>query len=233
MSKSRKAEVLVPPKKRRITPGIVVVVVLLLVLAGGVGVQYWRSNSGVSVENADAPEPTIITGPGTDGQGVTFGKADAKATIDVYLDFRCPHCEEFEAESGAAINTLVDEGKVKVTYWPMDFVSKDNSPRLANAWACAAAEGKPRSYSDGLFGSFEKAWSEKQLLALGKALKINTPEFETCVKTNGQAKWVESIQGAADKRGVTGTPTVFVNGKKLNDDQLNPQAIMVAVASAA
>ncbi|MFC0625188.1 DsbA family protein [Kribbella deserti] len=229
MSKSRKAELLTPPKKRRITPGVVVLVVLLLVLAGGVGVQYWRSNSGVSVENADAPEPAVITGPGTDGQGVTFGKADAKTTIEVYLDFRCPHCKEFEDEAGEAINKYIDEGRAKVTYWPMDFVSKDNSPRIANAWGCAAAQGKARSYSDEIFRSFEKSWTEEQLLALGKALKIDNADFNKCVTENGQAKWIESIQTASQQRGIESTPTVFVNGKKID---ASAQALQVAVAAA-
>ena len=215
--------------RRRISAGVVVVIILILVLAAGVGVQWWRTNSGVSVDNANAPEPTMITPPGTSGVGVTVGQPNAKATIDLYLDFRCPHCKDFEDKTGPAINELVDSGAAKVTYWPMDFVNPDASPRLANAWACAAAAGKARSYSDELFKSFEKTWTTDQLLELGKELGIGNQTFDTCVRDNSQAGWVDSIQGAAQQRGVTATPTVFVNGNKLGDDQLTPEGIRAAV----
>ena len=90
--------------KRRISPGIIVVIVLVLALAGGVGVQYWRGHSKVEVSSNGKPEPTVITGPGTSGKGVTVGNADAKVHIDIYLDFRCPHCAEFEEASGATVD---------------------------------------------------------------------------------------------------------------------------------
>ncbi|MEV6287044.1 thioredoxin domain-containing protein [Kribbella sp. NPDC051770] len=232
MSKSKTpVNPLLESKKRRIGPGVVVVVILVLALGAGVGVQYWRSNSGVSVSGGGT-EPAVITGPGTNGQGVKVGQASAKVNIDVYLDFRCPHCKDFEDESGDAIDKLVDDGTATLTYWPMMFVNPDNSPRLANAFAAAAAEGKARSYANELYADFAKSWTEEQLIELGKQLKVDDAKFEAAVKDNSHAGWLESVAQAADNRKVEGTPTVFVNDKQLPADALTPEGITAAVTEA-
>lgn len=217
-------------KRWRPSVGLVVVVVLLLALGTGVGVQYWRSNSGVNVDANGAVEPPLITGPGTSGKGVTVGKQGAKTQIDLYLDYRCPHCKDFEEEAGGTIDKLVDEGKATVTYHPMTFVNPDASPRLANGFACAAAAGKPRSYNDQLYAGYAKAWSNDQLVELGSELGITDPAFEQCVRGNNQGGWLESVGKAAETRGVNQTPTVFVNGKQLPEDQMTPEGVLAAAS---
>jgi protein-disulfide isomerase len=214
--------------QRRIGPGAIVVGILILVLAGGVAIQYWRTNSGVDLKNAGA-EPAMITGPGSGGQGVTVGSADAKAKIDVYVDFRCPHCKDFEEEVGPTINQLVDEGKAQLTYNPLAFVNEEASPRLANAFGCAAAAGKARGFHDQLFADFVKSWTTDQLLELGKKLGITDSGFETCVRDGGQRSWIEAVGKAAEARGVTGTPAVYVNGKVLPEDDQTPEKLKAAV----
>jgi protein-disulfide isomerase len=222
---------LVDQEPRRLNAGVIVVVVLVLALGAGVGVQYWRGHSTVTVDETSAPEPALITGPGTDGKGVTVGKQGAKAHIDLYLDFRCPHCKDFEDESGPTIDKLVDDGAATVTYWPLAFVNRDASPRLANAFANAAAAGKARAYANQLYSSFEKSWTTDQLLQLGNQLGIGDAKFQQGVKDDNYAKWLDAVAKAADARGVTGTPTVFVNNKMLNDDQLNPSGLTAAVGA--
>jgi protein-disulfide isomerase len=222
---------LVDHKPPRLSAGVIVVVVLVLALGAGVGVQYWRGHSAVTLDANIAPEPALITGPGTDGKGVTVGKQGAKAHIDLYLDFRCPHCKDFEDETGATIDKLLNDGTATVTYWPLAFVNPDSSPRLANAFANAAAAGKARSYADQLYGSFEKSWTTDQLLQLGTQLGINDAKFEQGLTDDNYANWLDSIGKAADARGVTGTPTVFVDNKMLTADQLTPDGLAAAVGA--
>jgi protein-disulfide isomerase len=226
------ANPLLQSKRRRIGPGVIVVIVLLLALGGGVGVQYWRSHSGVSVTSSGTPEPTVITGPTSNGQGVKVGKAEAKVNIDLFVDFRCPHCEEFESQSGSTIDQLVESGTATVTYWPLTFVSPD-SPRLANAFAAAAANGKAQSYANEIYADFSKSWTDDQLIELGKQLGIDDAKFEAAIKDNTYGGWLDSIGQAATTRKVEGTPTVFVNDKLLAADVLTPEGIQKAVIGAA
>ncbi|WP_328999038.1 DsbA family protein [Kribbella sp. NBC_00709] len=215
--------------KRRISPGIVVVIVLVLALAGGVGVQYYRGHSKVEVSSNGRAEPTVITGPGTSGKGVTVGQAGAKVNIDLYLDFRCPHCAEFEESTGTTVDKLVQDGKATLTYWPLQFVNPDASPRLANAFAAAAANGKALSFADEMYGDFSKSWTTDQLIELGKQLGVGDAKFQQALQDNTYAGWLESVGKAADDRGVTGTPTVYVNGKQLPADQLSADGLQQAV----
>jgi len=224
---------LLQQNKRRISPGIVVVIVLVLALAAGVGVQYYRGHSKVEVSSNGRPEPAVITGPGTSGKGITVGKAGAKVNIDLYLDFRCPHCAEFEEKTGATIDKLVQDGTATLTYWPLQFVNPDASPRLANAFAAAAANGKALSFADEMYGDFSKSWTTDQLIELGKQLDVGDEKFQQALQDNTYAGWLESVGKAADERGVTGTPTVYVNGKQLPADQLSSEGLQNAVDAVA
>lgn len=233
MSKSKSkgpGNPLVQEKKRRIGPGIVIVGVVVLALVAAVGVDYWRKHSSVEVSSNGRTEPAVITGPGTNGEGVKVGKADARTNIDLYLDFRCPHCAEFEEKVGPALDELVEDGTVTLTYWPMTFVNPDASPRLANAFAAAAANGKALSYADEMYADFTKAWTADQLVELGKKLGIDDAKFETAIKDNSYQGWLDSISKASDTRKVTGTPTVFVNDKQLSAEQLTVDGIKAAVS---
>ncbi|HET6739964.1 MAG TPA: thioredoxin domain-containing protein [Kribbella sp.] len=219
--------------KRRVPPGIIVVIVLVLALGAGVGVQYYRGHSKVEVTSSGRPEPAVITGPGTSGKGVTVGKTGAKVNIDLYLDFRCPHCAEFEKDSGGVVDKLVEDGTATLTYWPLQFVNPDSSPRLANAFAAAAANGKALSFADELYGDFSKSWTTDQLIELGKQLDVGDAKYQQALQDNTYAGWLESVGKAADDRGVTGTPTVFVNGKQLQGDQLSAEGLQKAVGEIA
>ena len=223
---------LLPQNKRRISPGIIVVLVLVLALGAGVGVQYWRGHSKVEVSSNGRPEPTVIEGPGTSGKGVTVGKEGAKAHIDLYLDFRCPHCAEFEEQTGATIDKLVQDGTATLTYWPLAFVNPDASPRLANAFAAAAANGKALSYADEMYGDFSKSWTTDQLIELGKQLGMDDAKFTQAVQNTQYGSWIDSVAKAADDRGVTGTPTVYINDKALDAEQLTPEGLQQAVDAA-
>ncbi|QNE22287.1 thioredoxin domain-containing protein [Kribbella qitaiheensis] len=220
---------LLPEKRKRLSPGIVVVVVLVLAIVAAVGVDYWRKHSKVEVTASGKPEPTVITGPGTDGKGVTVGKAGAKTNIDMYFDFRCPHCEEFEQATGSTLDQLVEDGTATITYWPLAFVSPQDSPRLANAFAASAANGKALSFVDAVYGDFSKAWTTDQLLELGKQLGVDDAKFQAAVSGNTYAGWLDSISNASNDRKVTGTPTVFVNDKLLDADKMTPDGIKAAV----
>lgn len=223
------ANPLQPRPKRRISTGIVVAIVLVLALGAGVGVQYYRGHSKVEVSSPGRTEPAVITGPGTSGKGVTVGKSGAKVNIDLYLDFRCPHCAEFEKASGATIDKLVEDGTATLTYWPLRFVSPDASARLANAFAAAAANGKALSFADELYADFSKSWTPGQLNSLGTQLGVGDAKFQQALRDNTYAGWLDSVSKAADDRGVTETPTVYVNGKQLPTDQLTAGGLQKAV----
>ncbi len=199
----------------------VVLVVLVLALVSMVGVDYWRSHSPVHVDTA-RPEPAVISGPGTAGRGVTIGKAGATTNYDLYLDFRCGACREFDETAGATLDRLVEDGTATLTYWPMTITHSD-SPQLATAFAVAAAGGHARGFVRAIYDDPDKAWTEDQLVELGN--KLGVPRFREALAANGYQGWLASLEETTVEREVLELPTVFVNNRKLRADQLTPEGL--------
>jgi protein-disulfide isomerase len=175
---------------------------------------------------------------------ILAAKPGAKAPkLEVFEDFQCPICHEFENSSGNTIKRLAAEGKVNVLYYPFWLFKlqpepvRGNSQRAANAALCAPAD-KWLPYQDLIFkhqpAEVSKGFSNKDLIGWGKSLGF-IPEFAQCV--NGlqkQGQLDQMTKYAEETRKVTGTPTVFLNGQSvdLNNTLLSPKALEKAILAA-
>jgi protein-disulfide isomerase len=165
-----------------------------------------------------------------EGGGVTFGQAEAPVEVDVWLDFLCPHCKEFEDANGATIDELVAAGEAKVTYHPVTYTGRNYSARANNAFACAVDAGEGEAYFKALFVSPQQ-WTDNALVELGESVGLEG-DFESCVRDDTYDDWSGSVTDAATASGdITGTPTVHVNGEVLED--WTPEGIRNAVQTAA
>ena len=59
-------------------------------------------------------------------------------TVDLYEDFQCPICKQFEEKSGDLVKRLAGEGKIKVNFHLLGFVNPEGSVRAAAAGRCRA-----------------------------------------------------------------------------------------------
>jgi protein-disulfide isomerase len=175
---------------------------------------------------------------------VTMAKAGVNVPLlEIFEDFQCPICKEFENASGGTIKRLAAEGKVKAVYRPFQLFQEEplssNSRRAANAALCAPA-GKWVSYHDALYKfqppEGKKGFSNKDLVAWAGDLGITGPTFGPCVNDAQKSGQVDQMtQYATGQRKVTGTPTVYLNGQelKLQSQLLNPTALEQAITAAA
>ena len=141
-------------------------------------------------------------------------------TLDIYEDFQCPICKDFEGVNLKYINSLVTEKKANVKYHILSFIG-DESVRAANASACANDEGKFLEFHAGMYGNQPKTensqeWSDKRIIEIAKVSGITGKTFESCVKDQKYITWVEKVAQAGSQAKVNSTPTVFVNGKEIN-----------------
>ena len=156
-----------------------------------------------------------------DGYAITFNTEDKTLpVVDVYEDFQCPICQQFEALNGKYITSLITEKKATVKFHVLSFIGEE-SVRAANAAACANDEGKFVDLHLGLYanqpGSENSgAWTNDRLIAIAKAQGISGSTFENCVKDLKYQGWVSKVAEAGSKSGVNSTPTVFVNGKEID-----------------
>ncbi len=180
-----------------------------------------------------------ITGGPTTGKTSDRGPADAKVTVAVYSDFQCPHCKSYvESVEKQLLAEYVDTGKVHYDYRHYIVISRESAD-AANASECAAEQGFFWAYHDLLFDQQgvqgRDTVSKTNLKAFGKRIEgLNLSQFDACVDSG---KYIEQVyremQTGTDK-GVTGTPAVFVNEKKLDngqDYQLVKAAIEAALAN--
>jgi protein-disulfide isomerase len=171
-----------------------------------------------------------------DGYGIVLNPS-AKPTIDVYIDYQCPACKNFELINGGYLNEVIAQNKAKVVYHPMTFIGPE-SILAANAAACAADENEFVDMNLALFqgqASSENSgkWQNDTLLNLGKSVGINSAKFEKCIKDGNYVKWTGNVSAASAKANINSTPTIFVNGKQLdrNTEYGDPVKFRAALAA--
>ncbi|MEU7469762.1 thioredoxin domain-containing protein [Streptomyces sp. NPDC044984] len=192
---------------------------------------------GVVAANSGGDDETEAAGPvvapsgalGKDGLAIPVGKESAKATLEVWEDFRCPACKVFEQNYSPTIHELTDSGQLKVEYHLVTLIDNGmggtGSRNAANAAACAQDAGKFAAYHDVLFEnqpmeSDDAFADDDRLIELaGKVDGLDTPAFRTCVEDGTHNSWVAKSHEAFQKGAFTGTPTVMYEGKNINQDR--------------
>lgn len=206
--------------------------VLLLILAAfliGIlvtKVQYLEKGQGSSVPTAQVQDQQAQQGlqPGQKvdvktGPLPVLGKNDAKVTVIEFADFQCPFCEKWFTESGAnLIKDYVNTGKVKFAYRHFAFLGEESN-WAAEASECANEQGKFWQYHDFLFknqnGENQGAFTKDKLKGFAANLGLNTTQFNSCLDSGKFVSRVTDDTSAGQVAGVTGTPTIFVNGQAL------------------
>jgi protein-disulfide isomerase len=131
---------------------------------------------------------------------------------------------------------MIAENKIRLVWHPLGFLNSQTSPagystRAANAAACAADAGKLKEYGEALFANQPAeggpGLTDDQLVDLGGPVGLNAPSFAQCVRDMKYRDWVSNVNDQAARRGVFQTPTVYVNGRVL--EQPTAQNLSAAV----
>ncbi|AUY52864.1 thioredoxin domain-containing protein [Streptomyces sp. CB01881] len=199
----------------------------VLALAAGAALAVGGS-SGSGDAAANGPLVTPANAGGADGTVITYGKADAPHALEIYEDFRCPYCEQLETTNGKTIQQLADAGTYKIEYHLATFLDQGlggKGSRTALAAAGAALnEGvdKFKQFHDVLYANQPDERNDgfadvNRLLDLaGQVPGLKTDAFVKAVQDGTYAPWANQVNKAFDKSGVTGTPTVRLDGQKLD-----------------
>ncbi len=168
--------------------------------------------------NASSTTPPVTTvPPGITQSGQTRGEASAPVTIDEWADFQCPACGVFARQTEPQlIQTYVAKGQVKIVFHNFAFLGRESN-WAAEAALCAGESGKFFEFHDRLYaaqaGENQGAFAKDKLKKMGSDLGLG-PSFATCVDSGKYAQSVRDEQNVGVGKGVSKTPTLFVNGKK-------------------
>ena len=197
----------------------VVAIVIAVAVIGGALYLTGQGKAKQPLGSPYAPVGSAITPTSIATNGLTLGNADAKHTIDIYEDFQCPVCRDFTVDTEPqVIATYVQTGMAKFVFH--DFLVIDNntggteSLDAANAARCASDQGKFWVMHDWLYANqyseASGAFTKDRLKAIGKMVGLaDLTKFNTCVD---QDTHVTEIQAEKIPAGVSGTPTMIVDG---------------------
>jgi protein-disulfide isomerase len=223
-------------RRRTVVGGVTAAVVLVVAVVVAIVVQTSRTSTSA--------EAAVPAGAVDDGTTVVVGSADAPVTVDVYEDFQCPVCKSFEDAAGSTLAQLVDDGTAQVHYHGMAFLdhasTTEYSTRALNAAAAVLDAAGPdafQAFHDLLFANQPaeggSGLTDDQLVELAAQAGATGDAVEQQIRDRTYADWVETVTDRASKDGVTGTPTVFVDGERLDQAQLTAEGIQAAVTAAA
>ena len=149
--------------------------------------------------------------------GNTLGNANAPVTLEVYADFQCPACGQFDRQTlPQIIDKYVNTGKVKVVFNHFAFIG-DESTRAAEASECANDQGKFWDFASLLYnnqaGENQGAFSDANLAKFAQQLGLDMAKYNQCMTSHLHLAKIQSSTQNGTIRGVSSTPTLFINNQ--------------------
>ncbi|MFH8219861.1 DsbA family protein [Streptomyces sp. NPDC018057] len=201
------------------------------------------NGTGPAATASRAPEATETLA--ADGTTVRVGSASAKTVVQVYEDLRCPVCKKFETEGGGeALRELVRSGQVRVEYTLASFLDArlggQGSKKAANALRAALEAGRFAEYHAVLFAHQPEesvdGFTDAYLLELASRVKgLRGAGFDRAVKDLKYGDYVAASERAFGASGVTGTPTLKVDGKavpaSMNGSLFDKEALPLVIGA--
>ena len=158
-----------------------------------------------------APESPVFSVSTTDQP--SLGNADAPVTIVAFTDYQCPSCAAMHPE----LERIVKESGDKVRLVTRDFPLSQHVDAFKAAEAAEAAreQGKYWEYIHILMRN-QSTLTVDKLKAYAGELALDQARFDTALDSG---KFVESVQRDLEegmKLGINGTPTIFINGRRVS-----------------
>ncbi|MFF5531044.1 thioredoxin domain-containing protein [Streptomyces cinerochromogenes] len=218
-------------------------VVGVLAAAGGIGWAVVQANKPAYWEAAKDDrlvKPANTTGK--DGTTIVIGKSSAKKTLVMYEDPRCPVCATFEQAVGPTVKKDLDAGKFKIQYVGATFLDRNltgEGSKNALSALGAALNVSPEAFLEYKSAMYAKKWhpaettdefkDDAYLIKIADtvpALKGNAA-FQKAVKEGTYDRWALEESKIFEKDGISGTPTLKMDGKTLTgaDGKTAPMSV--------
>lgn len=199
-------------------------------------------NDGTAPTQAGQPnEPTAPSPSGTvevsADDDPMIGNPDAKVQVIEFSDYECPFCARFWRDTYPTIKEdYIDTGKISFVYrdFPLENIHPRATPAAIAAECVQELEGDEAYFDmhDLIFAN-QQSLSDQDLRTYAVQAGVNGAQFDECYadEDGEMAAEVQADLQAGQQAGVTGTPTVFVNGEKIVGAQ--PLSVFTAAIDAA
>jgi protein-disulfide isomerase len=142
------------------------------------------------------------------------GEANAPVTLVEFTDYQCPSCAAWQPLLERALTEYAGRLRLVVRDFPLQ--QHENAYRAAVAAEAARAQGKYWEYAALLFTN-QTALGVEQLKAYATQAGLDRAKFDAALDSGQLAQKVQLDVNDGNRLGVNATPTIFVNGRPLED----------------
>lgn len=148
------------------------------------------------------------------GDVPAFGPADAKVTLVEFSDFQCPYCSRAASVTSQIKAKYGTKVRFVFRQYPLSF--HDNAQVAAEASLEAYKQGKFWEFHDKMFAN-QNSLDRASLEGYAKELKLDMAKFKGALDTNAHSSQVKADLDLGNEVAVQGTPTLFLNGKRIDN----------------
>jgi protein-disulfide isomerase len=156
------------------------------------------------------------------------GSATAPVTIVMFSDFQCSACSATHPILQKAMEPYADKIRFVVRDYPLEMLHP-NSFHAALAANAARAQGKFFEYVEILYKN-QKAQDDASLKKYAADLGLNAAQFALDFNSEKTAAEVRKDMADGKSYGITGTPSIFINGRYVRN--ISPEGFREAIEAA-
>ncbi|WP_067780044.1 DsbA family protein [Actinomyces vulturis] len=184
---------------------------------------------------AGIPPHTTENGAIPFGKDLVAGSVNENApVIDLYFDYACPHCAEFETLHSAELAELATNGQATIVLHPVKILGSAWTDAVNNALAVVLVKDPAHAmdFHKNAFAILENAVKTQNPQALtiqalieaatnaGVPTEVST-EFTPTIEANTYQPWTTENTKHFQEIGLTGTPSLLINGQKVDLAEIN------------
>jgi protein-disulfide isomerase len=146
--------------------------------------------------------------------GAAFGPESSKVKLVEFSDFECPYC----SRAATVVHQIKEKygDKVRFVFRQFPLPMHSHAKGAAEAALAANAQGKFWEFHDELFKN-QQALERPQLEEHAKKSGLNMAEFKKALDDKKLSEEVEADMKLGEKVQVQGTPTMFLNGARVEN----------------
>lgn len=152
------------------------------------------------------------------------GPENAPVSIAVFTDFQCPYCVKLAEMIDQVVEKYPETVRVVFKNYPIR--SHQYAEKAALAALAADRQGKFWEFHDLLFANYRDLDDEK-VREFARELNLDMEKFESDWSDPRLSAQIQSDTRQGSQAGVRGTPTVFINGRRLKDRSLEGFSKMI------
>lgn len=173
-----------------------------------------------------APEPPVEVVSADDDPAI--GPVNAPVTVIMFSDFQCSACAATHPMLKQALSRFGSKVRFVVRDFPLEAVHGHGFD-AARAAGAANAQGKFFEYIELLY-KHQKELDAGSLKRYAEQLGLNAAQFEIDFSSERIAAEVRKDMSAGEALGISGTPTIFVNGRRVRNISVEAITSMIETA---